>query len=61
MIEIKVGMMDICLCGNGEKCLKKRTCKRFKLLSIVTGYYSCSYFYKDGEECKFYIKYDKGE
>ena len=46
--------IDICLCGNKDKCPKKNTCRRAQ--NFGPGIYTISYFYKEGKDCKYYWK-----
>lgn len=48
-------MPDISMCKNGEKCIKRDTCYRYKV--CPDKYQSYSMFYEEGKECIYYLKY----
>ena len=44
---------DYCFCGNPENCPKKEECKRAIKKTRIHTY---SLFYKENEECKYFMK-----
>ena len=55
-------MYDITWCANSEKCKRKdcerRLSKRPKNLGC---WYSCTNFYEEDKECKYYLQWEKSK
>lgn len=47
-------MADICMCHNSEACKRAPTC--YRALATPSYYQSVADFYKEDEECEYYLE-----